>query len=1190
MRHFIGTIRNAGQNDQYIFLEYVEHDICRVMSIDKYHVPDFIRGRKIKNIELVGGKAKVIGGIDNYLIRNEYGYLNNVLIVVQKVIGETGEVGYVVYNGERGIAFMKEDEALRYLEENGGAANARVVPGKYIAPLKGEFDTYNRADLSRIMEKEKVRIQRGDFLRFLESKGVGIEIDGVRVFLRVPETGLKLPYLKIPEAASDVYEFIGGPLRIGSLTIYGYEDVVEFSSKTAINNLIFDNAHLKVKEVNSLILRGNVLVDKAYNTPDVERLSRIRLEFNGYINTLTLEGESLEVSEFLTHKRGETPLEIKHIDLSGLGKKSLISKSFGGLRGEVKVTLGGTTTYIGEVFQETNVRLQNSFPDTIRKVNGFNSLVGVEKLDFSKCRELSELKFISSKDLVEVRLPESCSDLKIEYGFNGSNVRRLVLVGSYQLSIGKSFSGLEELVFRRNNSRVNYVGSREFEKLRVVVEPMYDTLRLPFISGQRHEIYVGEGVKNLSLCALDSNLERIHLPKTLMEIKTSCYKEVSGKETLPTMNLEDTQVTVLEKYIFRGVQYNGTVYEIPKTIRVVEDGALDFVSSTKYFIPESVESIKSTSLNPDVVYLKKGSRADKCIKNVGVKIYVNSMDDVINRMSEAERAKLELVKGNKEEYKIWAEDTKFSKNLPELIRMDQEANNPMNPYKLGTKLNRAKFVDLGVSELGGLSESIEKAVKNSVKFYGGRVLEGTSDQFNMLSNMITNKCRHYIRPFKLVPILGSAAKEIVARGVQVWYCDGDSYIASLKLWVTGLNDVEYVARGIVIVEHGRLRFATVVHNNNYFSKFNMNGPMFNSNIVVGNDKFLSGIMHRVTLGDNFDSIEGRFNTVGLMNLPVKLRHKVEVWRMTDELLLDFEYGRLIQTKRVGVTSNTIVGIKEFGEYRLDDLVPDEVFKNEEIIRMYEILRGERFKMPDIRAKKLHVVEELERHINGEITYEELQRFIIKHCKVVGEKTSVDVRRFKNVGTRIAEAGEEAWRSGISKDKVRTFYVPIEKLERLKGSTVRDAGTNYSAELLLENSKELLSEKETTIRVGDRINDAKLSGVMKLATIRNTQIWVAVVDGDRRVFLMAGLNVLGIVEDSLELIKYLQETKDEVAGYGEIDGTLKLLGGVDKRIEARLGIAEKIYSGKELTRDEEGLAAIMAYGYGGIFKLIGFREG
>lgn len=926
MHHFIGTVWNKGAIVEYILAEYSAGGLFQV-----YRVPVYlgIQSYKAKNLWVdENGSVETVGNIRNYMVVETTNGIEtkHANIVIMRIIEANGSKKYAIYNSERGLFIIDERSAVEYLKKNGGAANVKIVKDSYIASLRGSLEEFDKRDKCRGMYKDGERVTPEGFREYLAENGIECVSNGNEIDVMIPVDGVQLKVLKIPESTGKTYRFNGGALRIKELIYYGNEGAVVFYSRAIVDEFIIDSDSRKGNFGGSSI-KGNIVINKIYNTPRVQEIYDFSVEGVERINMVRLSGERLSVSKFFDTPKFKNGVEIRAIDLSEMGNKSNINDSFNRLSGQAVVKLGDTSHY-ANVFRGTSTRLVNFFGPAVEVIHGFDTIQGLKIADFEECVRICSIKIMDGEEIEQVKMPlKTRGGAVIRESFNNANVSKLVVKdGGHRVEIVDSFRKLREIEIRtREEFTMGAEGHRKKEILDVFINMPNGEVRMPTIRGYKYRVRVADGVEKVNLRYSTGGLVRIDMPKSVREIDKLSVKDFGEAKLLMPMNLGDTSVEELPDGIFKWVTWESPVYKIPRNIRVVGKDALQFKDEeTHVYIPSSVEKLHKAALNCRIVYLEKGSKVRDSIPD---DIYIVDIEDekeFFNEMSDGEKAKLELVIGDKSKYKDWENTSSLRERIPELIKLDQEIDQPLNPYKVGIELNRAKFVDLTGSALGLLWECIVEAVESSSQMRYVGDIDRTTDQFNILSNILTANTENYIPAFSKVPIIGRAHKEKVKSTIRVMYWDGKSFIVTLPLWKFGVMDVEYNAYGIVIVENGRVKFATPVDYSGDFLSYSINSLEVN----LG-----TGLCSRVVIGDGIDS-HGDIITAGLMNLPRKMQKQKNIWRINATISVDMETARLIEFSPCINGVSFIMSIKEYGEYEVKDILNPDRLRNGEIIESY----------------------------------------------------------------------------------------------------------------------------------------------------------------------------------------------------------------------------------------------------------------
>lgn len=358
----------------------------------------------------------------------------------------------------------------------------------------------------------------------------------------------------------------------------------------------------------------------------------------------------------------------------------------------------------------------------------------------------------------------------------------------------------------------------------------------------------------------------------------------------------------------------------------------------------------------------------------------------------------------------------------------------------------------------------------------------------------------------------------------------------------------------------------------------------------GSYRLRTGLMGDVIRGDIREAGH-TMDTVGLVEIPPMLKLHTTAVTLSDSKSLDLETGRLLEFKRMDIARGMVVNIQEYGEYSVKDLIPEWILRNGDIIKMYEVMHGGRFNPKSIEPKKLHVVEALERYINGEITYSDFQKFIVMNFESKRVSVASGLYWTSRESGSVFVTSAPTYYKSIKGDNT-TYYVERSRLAKIKGNRVRAVVCGYSVDALIREKDTLLSEGVRDLSVGDKVSN---KDIIRLRSQKESGINISCIQDDSRVFLMSNDRMLGIVTDSLALHSYLKEL-DVRGNYYK-----NLVNASMRRVEEVLRdeirkdynickLGAKLVRGDTLTRGEEILAAKITYGYGGWFNYIGFGKG
>jgi len=916
MYHVIGTRRDKnGRLLQYIAVEYTEFRVqARVEFLDKDAVIRHLRRGNIQNVEIIDGSIRTIGDSSRYLT-SVVGRLDeekSCKIILNKIIQGKDTIGYIVYDTAMGLESYNTNSILRI----GEIANARVVEGKYVAPLKGEFVIgYVEDPTFKMMDEDSV-VSYDEMANFFLKNGMAVRKDSYGYSVIVPDCGVHLDKVKFGNFLGYDVVFSGGPLSIGEIHMYRDTAVISFKNRgTTVRVLKLD---AKDGRAGGFTFMGKMKVKNVYTTSRVRILDGLELG-DAQIGLFSVS-ESVEELRNVFRYHGNS-VRVAALDLSRMGEGSTVANSFD-LESSVNVKLGKSSVYEA-VFDgaDTKIILHNFFSRNVRVIRGFSEIQNMERLDFTGFNELSCLAWVDGENIREVILNNR--KLEIVMSFNKSNIESLRIqcdVGP--VSVSGAFKNTKKIYVESGKYPISIktYGGIEFSR-RINIESSSTFARMPE-GNYSGEVCVAEGIRELDLGDSNGNFDRVVLPKSLQKLITERGVGEYIERNVPEMNIGETEVQELPKNLFKNRSFNGKIYMIPDNIKAVSVGALKFKEPTLYYIPSSVKRISDSALNALAIYVHRGSKADKVLNADIPRIYVSSREDVekilMEDIRDADLAKVKLVASKRNNYESnWGKGDVLARNIYRASEIDR----PVNPYSLGVELDRSKFKDVSFEELGEFGRGLKKSLHEAER-YQELLEEKSTDQFTLLSNIITNGTEF---------CGGLLSVEVFEKEIDSWilfnYSDGKDFILTFKL-ISSAAYVYGVARCIMIIENMKIKYITVVTGGEMLTYIN---------VIM--QELGRGAFGLVVEGDYMNSSE-TIITLGLESVPLRLGRGNSVVTVRRGELLDLASGRFIKysydkSGRVKV----ITAVKEYGEYALDDLWGREEFNSEEDIKVYERING-----------------------------------------------------------------------------------------------------------------------------------------------------------------------------------------------------------------------------------------------------------
>lgn len=1218
MFHLIGVVKTPKLTKIKSYILAVTSDSGKneveVKFRDAYSIMNTLRYAEIQNLYVEDGEIKAVGGFDRYSIvageKKQTHFVKKAPVVLSKQVVGDRVFGYTLFVPDRGAVSILAEETPLFIAQYGEIANAKVVEKVGLVPFKGSFAEIQLDKVSDKYSDPDAHITDAEFVLYGKLKGWDIRESVAGISWTIPENGLKIDYMKMPSISNGAIRVDGGPLAINKLHCIG--NGIRFqldNTKTLINEVVLDSVDAYRFQVTNMSIVGNVDINKVSNTSRITQVYHV--DFRCNVRLIKLSGK-LSVQYSIYGDKKTT--SVGAVDLSEMTVGSVVNGAFSNLNGLCHVKLGETLDY-QDAFNDTDVKLHNFFDSRATWIGGFSNLVGCKSLDFSKFKDLRALESVGGKEIAEIKFPEierGEMQLTLEDVCLEAPIQKLRIDEKHgSIHIKRSFKRLRELELASGKSLIgfsNRLGDKEFDKepLRVIVRKVGKLARLPEILNTTVSIEVEEGIRELEFGTVTRDCNGIKLPKSLEVIGS----RGRGLGTIKNWNLADTKIRSFGAYFADRADFIGEVVILPETTTYIGDSAFNLHNERRFYIPEGVNYIGNKALNASIVYLYKGSYADKRITGKTVKVYVDSVDDVLELIgkgaSTTDKAKIKMVAVDDSITAEWKKNN--SDNYMEWMKLRIEALMGADPYVKSIPLNTEKFISFKLENLGEFGEKLKELSGKFPKFYTGLGKGRTSDQFNLLSNLITENTEFIPGAYTLKMLEKYPVNE---NRVSFLYNDEDSFIAIMDLRDSQVNGILFGHR-IIVVSKGVVKFATAIRRSEVIVR--LANDLRNE---IKDTGLIAGVLGKVVVGDATSHKKFILKSVGMKRVPEELtwleggrKYGLKL-SLGDDRVLDITSGRIIEiagSAKSKYDDWVIKDIKEYGEYSLKGLLEKELLDSESMLELFNILNGKPYEPGKVEAKPHFVVGFLKELVDKKITYAEFQEKIIAYGSNGKEKIDrlgipITVKAFNNEKYAEESNGGTIWRDG---DLIHnsTFYIPWGREKRLHSSKVTGFIGWYSAHSLYKNRKELMNHVPLEYNVGDSAkmhsyseedrNSMHYMTLWKKPGYMFDKFPMAMSLDDRRVHLVHKGEYLGTFIDTervRRLVMRTDELSEKYSGIGRVFRTIQkkhLDSFIEEGREAFL-IAQKIRRGESLNVEEQRIAAIIAYGIQGYMGEIGFER-
>lgn len=889
--------------------------------------------------------------------------------IVGRVKDKATVVGFLVFTMENQYVFVGKEEAYSYF------SNRKPINGYLKATgLASYAGGFLDIDIEKLQGETTGAIDR--LLKVFEVAGCKIGKSGNRAMVQVPKKGVMMDELVIPEGQGgmEFLEITGGDLNVRKIRLSSNSLAVAIKTKGRVLELVLegnDGRHEKSR----LMLRQ--LVDKIVVDRGVVQLRNVSVV--GAIGNIT-------IPEYVRRVAGSfNGTDIKAVDLQGVKEGFEVRDSFNiGVAGfETHVRMGKTTTVVRSFDRKSGVILHGGFSDNAEFISGFNHVVKTPILDLSNLSNVLDIEnaFNELDDTEKVLFPESGGRLCIQDSFKKlpkvneihtpKNRNKIIdIFGS------ESFSGLKRVVSHGSKFTVSLgnVGDVEVFVKNYEGEGSLANVLLDEVVGRNSKVnlIIEEGIKRLLYhSAKELFKQQFGTKIAYYRLFADTVKVPEGlEELIPTEEesnfyafkwdaFYNTNIKVLPKNWVAGVGFNGENILLPKNVRELEEGSLRGKRLEGVYLPESIEKIGARVFNAQVIYLKEGSTPDKVYKGSIPKVYVDSLDQIHTvdgvKMEESRTSLVKLAGVLDTEEMREAGIREDTNNLESVLHMYYEMNKEAEPKEFNIGLDTSMYKPVELTSIGVLGEYLMKECQSAeIRYYGDQEFTGTSDAFNIKSNIITgntigNRMGEVIDPskwsFESAGEVESWVRSVMKKaelGISYrWYVDGKSAILAIPFKKTTfknyINDL-----AVFIIVDGKVQYATLIRYNSLWQ------GMFKDTGAYGLER---GIGRFITTGDRVDGI---LRTASLVFMPtgafsagrpknvtgkkgINFQIAPTIFTVGEDKVVCLNSGRLIQLQK-SKKELVVIEVKKDKEFGYQGLIDPEVSESARAFKVVDDLK------------------------------------------------------------------------------------------------------------------------------------------------------------------------------------------------------------------------------------------------------------
>lgn len=972
----IGIVNDADYSYSILDTEYVRKLVSKGEEIDG------LRGvvEKDRSLTLEPSYFRT-----RYATVSNTGELENGGAYVLNSVQEGGKiVGYIVFDIEERIRFIGKEEAHAYFATY-GIANGFLRQSSVVS----YNNNFNPVTMESIKDRKKSEIP--EVLKVFEEAGCEIVENSTGWEVNVPRKGIMLESLRIPvrKNKDDIGSLMvsGGEVNIRNLHVESNPIAVYMKNKGRVLNLILGEHNGKHENTR---LKLSQLVDKVVIDPRISRIYGTIIE--GKIGNITVKSNVVGIDQ--SFNMGD----IKAVDMAEAAGELVIRNSFNHVKTgmETHLRLGGGRVIDKAFNRKSGVIIHGLISETLREVCGFKRVVKTDRLDLSRLSDLRDIKsaFIELDDTADIKLPENGENLCIEDSF--SDTPKLKVLESPRnkekriSATGNSFSGVDKFI---GNGALLSIQSARLALITVKVKNYDGEGTLVNVAVERFKsnskgvrVVVENGVRNLRYFSAREVMEEpkdkkirdlyakeLVLPKDL-EVLVPVDGHLSNMYYSDNEDLYDTNIKEIPDGMYRGSYMGGIKVVLPKNLEKIGDWALAAKRVSGVYIPQSVREIGTRAIASERIFLHRDSWVDKKYKNSAAKVYVEDKKEIYGEMADVvsadEKAVMRLtgVMRSEAAKELGLPENGGREDAEVLIKMYVESTSVEEPNEFKIKLNSDRFISKPLGELRQIGKFFMDIMEDEQsRSFKGTGFNGTSDRFNIMSNIITantdgDRASDILAHWRWPDNIGERVREVMETsfmkggskyGLVNIYKDHKSAILAIPfLQTTVLNVLNDLV--IVIIIDGEIKYCTMVKFNTYWSNYFRNWEVLPSNKGLGRFIQSGDSIYRFFSTVALKPTAYGLNKLGRMDSDSYFGGKGETFIVGREALdqnvipishnkvICLNTGRLMEvssSKSRGKGKKDINGyvgeIKKSGDYSYEGLIPEVLSENKRALSILD---------------------------------------------------------------------------------------------------------------------------------------------------------------------------------------------------------------------------------------------------------------